>query len=154
MDLDRTDRQILARLQKDARLLNKQLSAEVGLAASSCHERVRRLWEAGVIRGTEARVDPKALGYGVTAVVFVRISKQGQLAIDALMDRLIAVPEIQEVRLITGPFDLVVTLIARDMDHLKTIAYGALTDTDQITNYETSIVYDSRRDGSVPTGDQ
>ncbi len=149
MALDRTDIEILRLLQNDARLLNKQIAAAVGLAPSSCHERIRRLWRDGVITGTETRLDPQALGYGLAAVLFVKISKAGQMRIDALMDELVAVPEIREVFLVTGRYDLVVSLIARDMDHLKSIAYSALSARDEITGYETSVAYDHRRAGGV-----
>lgn len=151
MELDRTDIEILRLLQNDARLMNKQIAAAVGLAPSSCHERIRRLWREGVITGTETRVNPQALGHALSAVLFVNISKAGQMRIDALMDELAAVPEIREVFLVTGRYDLVVTLMARDMDHLKSIAYSALSARDEIIGYETSVAYDSRR-GRGPLG--
>lgn len=150
MELDRTDYEILRLLQNDGRLMNKQLSAAVGLAASTCHERAKRLRGAGVIAGTQAVVDPAKLGYSLSAVLFMKISKRGQIAIDALMDELVAVPEIQHVHLITGAFDLVVTMIAIDMDHLKSVVYRSFTAREEITSFETSIVYDSRHDLTVP----
>ncbi|NYS24805.1 Lrp/AsnC family transcriptional regulator [Rhodobacteraceae bacterium 2376] len=149
MPLDRTDIEILRLLQNDARLMNKQIAAAVGLAPSSCHERIRRLWRDGVITGTETLLDPQALGYPLAAVLFVTISKAGQLRIDALMDDLVAVPEIREVFLVTGRYDLVVSLVARDMDHLKSIAYTALSAREEITGYETSVAYDHRRGKGV-----
>ncbi|MGR3381136.1 Lrp/AsnC family transcriptional regulator [Roseovarius indicus] len=152
MALDRTDRQILQLLQNDARLMNKQLAAEVGLAPSSVHERVKRLWQDGVITGSETVVDPKRLGFGLAAVIFVNISKEGQVNINELMDDLVAVPEIQNVYLVTGRYDLVVSLVARDMDHLKAIAYHGLTERIEITSYETSIAYEHKRSGLIPVG--
>lgn len=62
MVLDRIDCGILAALQNDGRLSNKELAARVGLAPSSCLARVRRLREGGVLRGVHADVDPRALG--------------------------------------------------------------------------------------------
>jgi len=61
-DLDRTDFEILRLLQKDARLTNKELASAVELAPSSTHERVKRLWDVGVLRGLHAEVDLHALG--------------------------------------------------------------------------------------------
>lgn len=145
MDLDRTDFEILRLLQADARLMNKQLAAAVGLAGSSVHDRVRRLWATGVITGAQTSVDFRRLGYRLSAVVFVNISKEGQLAIDALIDDLARVPEVQDVYLVTGRYDLVVSVIARDMDHLKDIAYTVLSERPEISRYETSIAYEHRR---------
>lgn len=152
MSLDRTDFQILDLLQNDARLMNKQLAAEVGLAPSSVHERVKRLWQDGIIKGTETIVDPKRLGFALAAVIFVNISKEGQVGINDLLDDLVSVPEIRNVYLVTGRYDLVVSLVARDMDHLKSIAYHALTERKEITTYETSIAYDHKRNGVLPGG--
>ena len=72
--LDRTFERIIALLQKNARLSNKELAAHVGLAPSSCLERVRSLQEAGVFKGFHADVDPKALGIDLQAMIAIRLS--------------------------------------------------------------------------------
>lgn len=150
MDLDRTNIRIVELLQNDARLLNKQLSAEVGLAPSSCHERIKRLWADGVFTESRTAVDPVKLGYTISIVILAKISKLGQINIDPLMDKLIAQPEIQQVHVLTGRYDLMVYMIARSMDHLKEVARSAFSDSDEISSYETSIVYDARMDFTVP----
>jgi len=150
MELDRTDREILTHLQNDARLMNKQLSAEVGLAPSSCHERVKRLWSRGVITGTTTLLDSKSVGFALGAVIFANVSKDGQINNDRLLDQLIAAPEIQNIDLVTGKYDMVISMVARDMDHLKSAVYEALTLNREIISFETSIVYDQRRDARLP----
>jgi len=150
MTLDRTDFEILRLLQENAQLMNKELAEAVGLAPSSCHERVKRLWASGVITGTQTLVDATRLGYGISAIIFVNISKDGQIAIDDLMDELIALPEVQSVHLVTGSYDLIVRVLARDTNHLKSLAYEVLTGRGEINRYETSIIYESRRGDSIP----
>jgi DNA-binding Lrp family transcriptional regulator len=76
--LDRIDFALLAALQKDARLSNKELAARVALAPSSCLERVRRLREEGVLTGFRAQVDPRALGIAMQALVFVRLARHAR----------------------------------------------------------------------------
>ena len=88
MTLDRIDFEILRLLQNNAQIMNKELASAVGLAPSSCHERIKRLWTEGVITGTQALVAPEKLGYALSAVIFVNISRDGQLVIDELMDEL------------------------------------------------------------------
>src|SRR5262245_13999137 len=73
--LDRTDIAILGLLQNDARLSVKEIAAEVGLAPSSTHERIRRMWDAGVLRGTHVEVDPRVLGIGLEALFMIELSK-------------------------------------------------------------------------------
>lgn len=150
VELDRTDREILIHLQNDARLMNKQLSAKVGLAPSSCHERVKRLWSRGVITGTTTILDPKSVGFALGAVIFANVSKDGQINNDRLLDQLIAAPEIQNIDLVTGKYDMVISMVARDVDHLKSAVYEALTLNRAIISFETSIVYDQRRDARLP----
>ena len=150
MDLDRTDYDLLRLLQKDARLSNKQLAAEVGLAASTCHERVRRLWSIGAITGSHVDVDARRLGFGIAALFMLGISRHEQDTIDTLFDELLAIPEVQSAYLITGRYDLVVNVIARDMDHLREIAYEHFTRRDIIARFETSIVYEGREHPGLP----
>ena len=64
MSLDRRDFGILSLLQNNASLSNKQIAAAVGLAPSSAHERLKRLRDEGVLRGTHADVDPRAMASG------------------------------------------------------------------------------------------
>lgn len=147
--LDRIDFEILAALQNNARLRNKALAAHVGLAPSTMHERVKRLWASGVVTGARAEIDFAKIGFGLSAVFFVTLSKTGALSIDALMAAMASAPEIEDVYLVTGRYDLVVTVVARDMDHLKAIAYDQLTARDGVERYETAIAYERRRGAGV-----
>ena len=81
--LDRTDRAILAVLQKDAGLSNKELARKVRLAPSSCLQRVRRLKTSGVLHGLHAEVDPAALGIGLQAIVAVRLARHLEREVEA-----------------------------------------------------------------------
>ena len=67
--MDRIDNAILVAMQNDGRISNKELAAAVGLAPSSCLERVRRLQESGVITGFRADVNPAAVGIRLQAFV-------------------------------------------------------------------------------------
>jgi DNA-binding Lrp family transcriptional regulator len=117
--LDRIDHEILAALQKNARLSNKELAAEVGLAPSSCLARVARLIRDGVLRGFHADVDPKALGIGLEALVFVRVVRHQSALMAGLWDHLISLPEVREVYYVAGSHDLVVHVVVRDVEHLR-----------------------------------
>ncbi|MGI9153706.1 MAG: Lrp/AsnC family transcriptional regulator, partial [Rubrivivax sp.] len=72
-DLDDVDRRILALLHADARMPNSALAEAVGVAPSTCHGRVRRLQDAGVIRGFYADIDPAAIGLPLQAMISVSL---------------------------------------------------------------------------------
>lgn len=97
--LDSTDRQIIAELAQDGRIPFAELGRRVSLSAPAVTERVRRLEQTGVITGYRAEIDPRALGYALTAIVRVKpavrqLSKIAELAAD--------IPQIEECLRITG----------------------------------------------------
>ena len=98
--LDPTDIRILAILQEDARTPNAVIGRRVGLVASAIFQRLRKLQALGVVQGHEARIDPRAVGLGLTAFVFVKADERvGNLGAALRLARL---PEVQEVHHVAG----------------------------------------------------
>lgn len=149
-DLDRTDVAILSLLQNNARLSVKEIAAEVGLAPSSTHERIKRMRDAGVLRGTHVEVDPKALGIGLEALFMIELSKHERATVDSFMDDVVKVPEVRFAFLVTGRYDLVVHVVVRDTQHLKDLALDRFTNRPGVTRIETSIIFDARRRHDLP----
>jgi DNA-binding Lrp family transcriptional regulator len=144
-DLDQTDFAILAALQKNVRLANKKLAAEVGLAPSSCHERVRRLWEMGALKGAHADIDLKLFGVGLEALLLIELSKHHRSNVDAFMGAVSDIPEVRSAFLVTGRHDIVVHVVVRDTTHLKDLALDRFTNQPGVIRIETSIIYESIR---------
>lgn len=149
-DLDRTDFELLALLQNDARLTVKQLAARVGLAPSSTHGRLRQLWASGVLRGLHAEVDPRALGIGIEALLMIELAKHARGTVDAFLDTVAEIPEVCSAHLITGRYDLIVHVATRDTTHLKNLALDRFTSQPEVTRIETSIIYEARRRHQLP----
>jgi Lrp/AsnC family transcriptional regulator, leucine-responsive regulatory protein len=112
--IDEMDRRILSLLQQDARLSNAEIARRVGMAPSATLERLRKLEERGVVRGYEARLDGRKLGYGLTAFIFVRA--QGGDA--SAGDRLRQNPNVLELHHIAGEDCYLVKVCAADTDEL------------------------------------
>ncbi|MCB1917376.1 MAG: Lrp/AsnC family transcriptional regulator [Rhodocyclaceae bacterium] len=148
--IDRIDIEILRLLQNDARLAIKQIAAAVHLAPSSVHDRLRRLWREGVLTGTHAAVDAQALGVGLEALLMIELSKHERSAVDRFMDEAVEIPEVRSTHLITGRYDLVVHVVARDTRHLKDLALDRFTSRPEVTRIETSIIYETRRRHALP----
>lgn len=149
-DLDRTDVAILGFLQNNARLSVKEIAAEIGLAPSSTHERIKRMRDAGVLLGTHVEVDPKALGVGLEALFMIELSKHERGTVDTFMDDIVKVPELRFAFLVTGRYDLVVHVVVRDTQHLKDLALDQFTNRPGVTRIETSIIFDARRRYELP----
>jgi len=144
-DLDRVDRDIVAALQQDARLSNKELAARVGLSTSSCLVRVRRLVERGVLRGVHADVDPKAMGVGVQALIAVRLEQRAQDLVETFRAHVLRLPEVVSVYLTEGTEDFLMHVAARDADHLRELVAGNLTRRPEVEKMQTSILFEHYR---------
>jgi DNA-binding Lrp family transcriptional regulator len=116
-NLDAVDRQILAELQSDGRMTNVELARRVELSAPPCLRRVRRLEEAGIIKGYHAEVDPVSLGWEITFFALVGLDSQKQAVLEAFQDEVKTWPEVRECHMIRGGGDFLVRLVARDTAH-------------------------------------
>lgn len=150
MPPDRIDAEILRLLQNDARLSNKQIAAAVGLAPSSVHDRLKRLWAEGVLTGLHAEVAPRAMGVGLEALLMIELAKHERDTVDRFMDEIVEIPEVRSAHLITGRYDLVVHVVARDTRHLKDLALDRFTNRPGVTRIETSIIYETRTRHELP----
>jgi DNA-binding Lrp family transcriptional regulator len=134
--LDAMDLRILAELQADGRITNVELAQRVGLSAPPCLRRVRRLEEAGVLRGYHAEVDPGALGFEVTFFAIVGLESQKQAVLDAFEAEVTGWAEVRECHMIRGGGDFLLRLVARDTAHENELT-GRLTGAQNVLRVQT-----------------
>jgi Lrp/AsnC family leucine-responsive transcriptional regulator len=115
--VDHRDRQILSALQRNARATFAEIGREVGLAASSVHERIRKLEQAGVITGYRALVDVEALGLFVTALVSVSPLDPKQP--DDLPERVVEFPEVEDCHSVAGDENYILKVRTRTTSDLE-----------------------------------
>jgi Lrp/AsnC family leucine-responsive transcriptional regulator len=112
---DRTDRAILAALQRDGRIANIDLAEEISLSPSACLRRVKALEASGVIEGYRAEVSRAGAGLGLTAFVGVRVESHSRATSNEIERALTAIPAVVACYLVTGADDYMVEIAARDM---------------------------------------
>ena len=151
--LDRTDRAILRLLQNDARLTNKDLAARVGIAQSTCSERVRRLERTGAFKGFHADVDLGLLGVGLQAMIAVRLQRHETSQVSRFREYAEGLPEVVAFYHMAGTDDFLVHVVARDSDDLRDIAMGAFSAQPEVTHIETSIIFEHTQFLRVPDYD-
>ncbi len=117
-ELDGKDWQLLEALQQDARLGYAELGRKVQLSAPAVAERVKRLEEAGVISGYRAKVDPKRLGYGISAMIRLRSDGIACARIGALVGD---IPEVLECRRLAGEDSALLHVVAMSIGHLESV---------------------------------
>jgi len=148
--LDEIDFAIVAVLAQDARRSNKSLAHDVGLSQSSCLQRVRRLWDRGVLKGTYSVVAPEALGIGVQAMVAVRLVRHVREDVQSFRDHVLGCPEVVACHHLAGSVDFLLHVVARDPDHLRDIAMDAFTSRPEVANVETSLLFESVEKRMLP----
>ncbi|MFF7683859.1 Lrp/AsnC family transcriptional regulator [Microbacterium sp. NPDC007973] len=139
--LDEIDRLILSELQGDGRLTNQDLADRVGLSPSPCLRRVRRLEEAGVISGYRAVVSPKAVDLEITAFVRLRLASHEGATVDAVEERLRAIPSIVEAHLLAGDWDYLVRIVTPTFEAYERLLREHLRAIPSLSSIDTTFAF-------------
>lgn len=134
--IDTTDRQILEIMQSDGRISNAEVARQIGLAPSAILERTKKLEETGVIRGYSASLDPKQVGFGLTAFVLVRTNECG----DGTDELLAQIPEVLEVHDVAGEDSYLLKVRATDPEDLAVLLREKLKAIPTVVTTRTTVV--------------
>ena len=117
--LDQKDIQILSLIQENCKMSLKELARKIGLPVTTTHARVKRLEKLGLIKGYQAILDAKKLGFGVTAFILVSFSyrsNRGEVSQRQIARKIASFPEVQEVHIVTGDWDIILKVKVGDVD--------------------------------------
>lgn len=109
-DVDGIDRAILEILQGDGRITNAELASRIGLSPAPCLRRVRRLEEAGIIRGYAALVDPAALGRAFEVIVTAEVAINNQRNVQDFEEQIALLDEVTECQRLFGRPDYLIRI--------------------------------------------
>ena len=118
---DRIDRRIIDALRVDGRMTVTDLAERVGLSKTPCQLRLRKLLDAGVIRGFRAVIDAQKLGLGHVAFAEVKLSDTREKALAEFRQAVSRVQEVEECHMIAGNFDYLLKIRTSDI-----VAYRAV----------------------------
>ncbi|MDH2413892.1 Lrp/AsnC family transcriptional regulator [Nocardioides sp. CER19] len=141
--MDELDSAIVQELQRDARQTNRELARHLGIAPSTCLERVRLLRARGVIRGYHAEIDPAALNRETEAFISTQIRPLSRDVIDSFKTALIKLPEVIAVYVVAGDEDFLVHVAVQDLDHLHAFLVDRLSRRKEVVSFRSQIVYQS-----------
>jgi Lrp/AsnC family leucine-responsive transcriptional regulator len=127
MKLDRIDRTLLAELQRDGRVSNRDLAERVHLSESACLRRVRALDEAGVIERYAAVVSQAKAGLPGNVFVSITLNRQEQGDLSAFEEAIRRVPEVMECYLMAGPQDYLLRVVVSDPSDFERVHSQHLT---------------------------
>lgn len=118
-DLDELDYKILSMVAENARLPFLEVARSCNVSGAAIHQRVQRLTELGVIKGSEFVLDPEKIGYGTCAFIGLRLRKHADE--NLIVAELRKIPEVVECHCTTGSYDLLVKIYALDNQHLLSV---------------------------------
>lgn len=148
---DSFDLALLGALQGDGALTNAELSARVNLSPSQCSRRRAALERAGAITGYAARLDPRALGYGIRAFTRVNLRSHGTGAEDSFAALVARLPQVRRAHSVSGDADWLLEVVVKDVDALADFIHEHLLPHPQIGQVRSEIVLKSVKDeGGVP----
>ena len=148
--LDAIDSQILTILYKNADITNKELSTKIGVAPSTCLERVKRLKINGIIKNAFIDVNLKNMGGNIEAIAAIRLQPYSEDIVNQLRDDLLKLPEIISLYHMGGNFDYFIHMSVKDSEHLRQFVFNAITSRDEVTNVETSLIFEHSRSTILP----
>lgn len=142
--MDDVDRQILNMLQENARVSNAEIARQVGMVPSGVLDRIRRLEERGLIEGYRAKLNPKQVGLGLLAFIFVVTDEP--VAQDSSATALSRIPEVLEVHHIAGEDCYVAKVRVADTEALGKLIKEKLGAIASIKNTRTTIVLETLKE--------
>jgi DNA-binding Lrp family transcriptional regulator len=149
--VDELDSAIVRHLQQDARQTNRDLARVLGIAPSTCLERVRVLRERGVITGYHAEVSLAALNRHVQALLHVQIRPLSRQVIEGFKQFVTELPEVLSVYVVAGSDDFLVHVAVPSVDALHAFLMDRLSKRREIVGFRSSIIYQHSRTRVVPS---
>jgi Lrp/AsnC family leucine-responsive transcriptional regulator len=150
MNIDKFDIAILAVLQRDARASLQEISAEVGLSSTPCWNRIKRLEEAGVIRGYTVRIDPDQIGLRDTVILQVTLESHSEETLYDFGKALADIPEVLEAFLVSGDYDYYIKIAVRDTRDYERLLRDRLYKIPGIRHSRSSFVLRTLKSGMLP----
>jgi DNA-binding Lrp family transcriptional regulator len=149
--LDNTDISILALLYQDARLNNKDIAERVGLAPSSCLERIKKLQVDNVILGSSLEVNLQLLGGNIQAMISVKLSDHNRATVDNLQKLWLELPEVLSLYHMGGDIDFFVHVSVANTSHLRDFVFNQITSHNEVSHVETALVYEHAKSVTLPS---
>jgi len=137
LNLDKLDLQIIHAMMEDAGISYADLGKNLFLSGGTIHVRIKKLQEAGIVKGTKLNVDLKELGYDVIAFIGIYLEKSSMY--DAVAKELRKIPQIVRLNYTTGNYSMFAEIVCKDINQLRFVLHDELQKIRGIERTETFI---------------
>lgn len=144
-DLDEMDRAILRALACDATQSAGALGRLLGLSQPATWRRIKRLHEAGAIKGRRLVLDLEKLGFGVTVFLGVKLATKGRVSLEDFERAVTAIPEVQTVEHILGLYDYRLRVVARDISDFERVLRRRIMTLPGVGDVEANVLLSEER---------
>lgn len=135
--IDDLDRKILKMIMANARIPYLEVARECGVSGAAIHQRVQRLVQIGIIKGSEFIINPTRIGYQTCA--YIGIFLKDSRYFDKVVDEMKKIPQIIECHYTTGQYAIFIKIYAKSNEHMKYILHDKLQAIEGIASTETII---------------
>ncbi|SFE99285.1 Lrp/AsnC ligand binding domain-containing protein [Thermophagus xiamenensis] len=146
--IDSLDKKILSMITKNARVPFLEVARECKVSGAAIHQRIQRLMNMGVIKGSEFIINPAKIGYHTCAFIGIFLKKASLF--DKVAKMLEEIPEVVECHYTTGEYAMFVKIFAKSNEHLKRILHDKLQNIPGIASTETIISLDESFKRQLP----
>lgn len=148
---DNTDLKILQLLQENGRTTNLQIATQIGLSPAPTLERVRKLENAGFIKGYHALVDEEKLGLGIKSYLQISIDFQQDNAKDRFLQSISGLTEVTECYHVTGNCNFLLKIYVKDMGEYERLLMDKISKIPSVRSFQTMIVMSTnKKDPTIP----
>ena len=144
---DALDRKILQLIQKDARIPFLEVARACNVSGAAIHQRIQKLTQLGILKGSQFIIDPEKIGYETCAYVGLYLKDPENF--DAVVDKLRQIPEVTECHYTTGGYDMFIKIYARNNHHLLNIIHDKLQPLG-LSRSETIVSFNAVIDRQLP----
>ncbi len=148
MKLDHYDRVMLAALQDDGRVPQRELGLRANLSTAAVNRRIKLLEGAGVIEKVAARLNPRALGYDLTVIVQVKAENERADLLDEMQRRFAACPQVQQCYYVAGEWDFVMIFLVRSMEQYVELTRALFFETGNVKSFNTLVAMNRVKTGN------
>ncbi len=148
--LDKLDKQILKMIADDARVAFLEVARACNVSGAAIHQRIQKLTNIGVLKGSEFIIDPEKIGYETCA--FIGLNLKEPESFDGVVEKLKEMPEVVECHYTTGNYDLFIKVYAKNNHHLLTIIHDKLQPLG-LSSSQTLISFHSAFEHQLPVVD-
>lgn len=148
--LDQLDKQILRMISEDARVPFLEVARACNVSGAAIHQRIQKLTNIGVLKGSQYVIDPEKIGYETCAYIGLNLKDPEKF--DTVVGELEKIPEVTECHYTTGNFDMFIKIYAMNNHHLLTIIHDKLQPLG-LSSSETLISFHSAFERQLPVID-